>query len=469
MKLHLYTKLLILYFMLGGICFLLLSSGGSYLVEKRLERSTGESLYRTASQLVSKNELRQAVKSPKNESLILALSSAAAFQNADFWVMDTDGTVLINTNQQSSDSGAITVRIFPAEDYEDYLLFFRYVLRDIKNRTVKHSCSHKRYRSGDRLSGDPLSYEKPLRKPQQYRRGYGTDLYCDLCTVFSFLLIYFYRVHKPLKEILKGALEFANGNLSYTIPVDSEDEMGYLSHSLNYMADKLNKNGEYQRQLISNVSHDFRSPLTSIKGYVEAMLDGTIPPEMQDRYLRVIAFESTRLEKLTRSLLTLNELDVKKRMMHMRRFDINETIRTTAATFEGICTERNIRLELFLAGKELFVRADMEQIQQVLYNLLDNAVKFSSDNSSITLETTVNHGKVFVSVKDHGTGIPKESLSRIWDRFYKIDVSRGKDRKGTGLGLAIVKEIINAHKQNINVISTVGVGTEFIFTLEKTK
>ena len=119
--------------------------------------------------------------------------------------------------------------------------------------------------------------------------------------------------------------------------------------------------------------------------------------------------------------------------------------------------------------QELLAQADMEQIQQVLYNLLDNAVKFSSDNSSITLETTVNHGKVFVSVKDRGTGIPKESLSKIWDRFYKIDASRGKDRKGTGLGLAIVKEIINAHKQNINVISTVGVGTEFIFTLEKAK
>ena len=280
-----------------------------------------------------------------------------------------------------------------------YLLFLRYVLRDIKNHTAKHSRSHKRYGSGDWLSGDPLPYEKPLRKPQQYRRGYDPDLYCDLCTVFQFSSDLFYRVHKPLKEILKGALEFANGNLTYTIPVDSDDEMGYLSHSLNYMADKLNKNGEYQRQFISNVSHDFRSPLTSIKGYVEAMLDGTIPPEMQERYLKVIAFESTRLEKLTRSLLTLNELDVKKRMMHMRRFDINETIRTTAATFEGTCSERNIRLELLLAGKELFVRADMEQIQQVLYNLLDNAVKFSSDNSSITLETTVNHGKVLSQSK----------------------------------------------------------------------
>ena len=469
MKQHLYTKLLILYFMLGGICFLLLSSGGSYLVEKRLERSTGESLYRTASQLVSKNELRQAVKNPKNESLTLALSSAAAFQNADFWVMDTAGNVLINTNQHSSDSGDITVRNFRPEDYEDTCYSSGTFYGTLKNTQLSTVVPIK---DADQVIGY-LVIHYPMKNLYESRSSIVEVMVLIFIVIyalfFSFLLIYFYRVHKPLKEILKGALEFANGNLSYTIPVDSEDEMGYLSHSLNYMADKLNKNGEYQRQFISNVSHDFRSPLTSIKGYVEAMLDGTIPPEMQERYLKVIAFESTRLEKLTRSLLTLNELDVKKRMMHLRRFDINETIRTTAATFEGTCSERNIRLELLLAGKELFVRADMEQIQQVLYNLLDNAVKFSSDNSSITLETTVNHGKVFVSVKDHGTGIPKESLSRIWDRFYKIDASRGKDRKGTGLGLAIVKEIINAHKQNINVISTVGVGTEFIFTLEKAK
>lgn len=153
----------------------------------------------------------------------------------------------------------------------------------------------------------------------------------------------------------------------------------------------------------------------------------------------------------------------------MRRFDINETIRTTAASFEGTCSERNIRLELLLAGKELFVRADMEQIQQVLYNLLDNAIKFSNDNSSINIETSVKNDKVFVSVKDHGVGIPKDSLSKVWDRFYKTDTSRGKDRKGTGLGLSIVKEIIKAHNQNINVISTEGVGTEFIFTLKKAK
>ena len=264
--------------------------------------------------------------------------------------------------------------------------------------------------------------------------------------------LYIRCIRRPFQEITKGASEFANGNLSYQIPVDS-----------------VNRNGEYQRQFISNISPDFRSPLTSIKGYVEAMIDGTIPVEMQEKYLKIISYEAERLEKLTRGLLTLNELDIQKRMLHIQPFDINSVIKATAASFEGSCTSRNILLELILSGKELMAQADMEQIQQVLYNLLSNAIKFSPDNSTITLETTEKNGKIFVSVKDHGIGIPKASLQKIWERFYKIDRSRGKDQKGTGLGLAIVKEILHAHGQHINVISTEGVGTEFIFTLEKAK
>ena len=254
----------------------------------------------------------------------------------------------------------------------------------------------------------------------------------------------------------QGASEYANGDLSYRIPVKSEDEMGYLAKTLNYMADRINQNGEYQRTFIANVSHDFRSPLTSIKGYVEAILDGTIPPELQDKYLNIISHEADRLEKLTRSLLVLNDLDERKRMMNIRKFDINDVIKNTANTFEVICSKKNIDLELLLSGRELFVEADMEQIQQVLYNLIDNAIKFSSDSSIIKAETSERHGTVFVSIKDSGVGIPREKQNKIWDRFYKIDSSRGKDRKGTGLGLSIVREIVAAHNQNINVISTEG-------------
>ena len=156
-------------------------------------------------------------------------------------------------------------------------------------------------------------------------------------------------------------------------------------------------------------------------------------------------------------------------MLDITDFDINNTIKTTVQTFEGICLQKHISFNLILTGEQLFVSADMSKIQQVLYNLIDNAIKFSHADSAITIETTEKNEKVFVSVKDTGIGIPSDSIKKIWERFYKTDLSRGKDKKGTGLGLSIVKEIIQAHGENINCISTEGVGTEFIFTLSLTK
>ena len=142
-------------------------------------------------------------------------------------------------------------------------------------------------------------------------------------------------------------------------------------------------------------------------------------------------------------------------------------MKQVAASFEGTCTSRKISIELLFASRVLYVHADRSKIQQVLYNLLDNAIKFSNPQSTVTIETTERGEKIFTSVRDYGIGIPKEDLSKIWERFYKSDLSRGKDKKGTGLGLAIVREIIQAHNENINVISTEGVGTEFIFSLPK--
>ena len=199
------------------------------------------------------------------------------------------------------------------------------------------------------------------------------------------------------------------------------------------------------------------------------MLDGTIPPELQDKYLNIILFETERLNKLTNSILELNKYGSHGRtILDTGNFDINHVIKMTAMTFEGRCKEKHLSFELILTGQTLFVRADMSKIEQVVYNLID-AIKFSHNDSTITIETTEKNGKVFVSVKDTGIGIPKDSLNKIWERFYKTDLSRGKDKKGTGLGLAIVKEIIQAHGENINVISTEGVGTEFIFTLPLAK
>ena len=231
------------------------------------------------------------------------------------------------------------------------------------------------------------------------------------------------------------------------------------------MASEIARSEDDQKKFVANVSHDFRSPLTSIRGYLEAMLDGTIPQELHEKYLNIVLNETDRLTKLTNGLLQLNNLNTKGMLLEKTHFNINKVIYDTAASFEGTCQKKNIRLQLLLTGDEMYVHADMGKIQQVLYNLLDNAIKFSHTDSNIKIETTEKKNKLYVSVKDYGIGIPKDEIKLVWDRFYKSDASRGKDKKGTGLGLAITREIIHSHGENINVISTQGAGSEFIFTL----
>ena len=205
------------------------------------------------------------------------------------------------------------------------------------------------------------------------------------------LLIIGYLIYYPMKKITKAASEYAAGNLTYQVELDTEDEFGRLADSMNLMAKELNEMEEYERKFIANISHDFRSPLTSIKGYVEAMLDGTIPVELQEKYFNIVLFETDRLKKLTEELLTLNSFGSKRGMLEMSTFDINTVIRTTAASFEGRCRDRKISIELLFESWHQPVKADIRKIQQVLYNLIENAIKFSNDNSSIEVEPTVRH------------------------------------------------------------------------------
>ena len=467
MKRTLYLKLLGGYLLFGLLGFLIIATFTYHLTFQHLEKKEAQNLYRESALISSSYAQNYFSNSMTLDEINEQLSALDTYLNADIWIVETHGKILINTADTENTDETIP-------DFD---------MTDFGNRYYRVGTFYDYFQENMLSVFSPITVNYKVRgyviihKAESYLTASANSLsaiaYTTLALIFAaafvVLALFTYVVYIPIRKITHAADEYSNGNFDAKIDVHSNDEIGYLAASLNYMANELNTLEEDQRKFISNVSHDFRSPLTSIKGYVEAMLDGTNPVEMQEKYLKIISYEAERQEKLTRGLLTLNELDMKKRMMHIQRFDINDTIKNTAATFEGICTSRQIRLELLLSGHELYVRADMEQIQQVLYNLLDNAIKFSNDNSSVQIETTVKSGKVFVSVKDYGTGIPKESLGKIWDRFYKIDASRGKDRKGTGLGLSIVKEIINAHNQNIDVISTEGVGTEFIFTLEKTK
>ena len=223
-----------------------------------------------------------------------------------------------------------------------------------------------------------------------------TILYLTAAMLFGLSLIILFvftqTVYLPLRKINEGANEYAAGNLDYRIDVPTHDEMGYLAATLNYMSDELGKMEEYQKNFIANVSHDFRSPLTSIKGYLEAILDGTIPPEMYEKYLSRVISETERLHKLTESMLTLNSLDAKG-YLSRTNFDINRVIKDTAASFEGTCGAKNIRFELTFSDTIQMVFADMEKIQQVMYNLIDNAIKFSHPDSTIYIQASAGMKK----------------------------------------------------------------------------
>lgn len=466
MKKTLYAKFVAAYVILAILGFFVISTFGSWLIENQLIRQSSDALYKEAYSIASSSTARYFTKDSSMEDLYTNLKTVASYENTEIRIFDTTGNILINTADtldlenpdkiESFDPAAFGPKYYEVSHFydqfsEEYLNVMVPITSNMKTRGY-------------------VSIHYPMQNLYTHREAILQKVCIIFAVIFALSLLilglFTLSVYIPLIKVITGAKEYASGNLKYNIDINTNDEMGYLASTMNYMGDELERSSEYQKQFVANVSHDFRSPLTSIKGYAEAMSDGTIPPEMYPRYLGIITSEAERLEKLTRSMLTLNNID-KRLILHPEKFDINAVIKDTAAVFEVICRQKKIQIELILSGQTLYVSADKGRIQQVLYNLLDNAIKFSEKNSSITIETSEKHGKAYISVKDTGIGIPKEKQNKIWDRFYKIDTSRGKDRKGTGLGLAIVKEIVNAHEQNINVISTEGVGTEFIFTLNK--
>lgn len=463
MKQKLSLKLLGGFLLFGLLSFLIIVTFTYHVTYNHLEKREASSLYRESA-LISSNYARNYYNnSMTTDEILTQLSTLSGYLNANIWIVDTKGNILLNTAVHSNEPEALEA--FDITDfgnrYSQIGNFYGYFSEETLSVFSPITVSYK-------VRGYVIIH-KPVKSIVSSANGLTSIAYQTLILLLLaaavILLLFIHVFYMPIRKLTRVANEYANGNFDAKIDVQSNDEIGYLAASLSFMANELNTLEEDQKKFISNVSHDFRSPLTSIKGYVEAILDGTIPVEMQDKYLNIILFETERLNKLTKSLLELNRFGKHGVMLDVTSFDINQMIRTTALTFEGVCHKKKITFDLILSGESLYVNADFGKIQQVLYNLIDNAIKFSYNDSSIKVETTEKNEKVFVSVTDTGIGIPKDSITKIWERFYKTDLSRGKDKKGTGLGLAIVKEIVNAHGENINVISTEGVGTEFIFTL----
>lgn len=470
MKRYIWVKLLICYVFSAILMFVLLNTYGVRSLENKLKNQKKSDLYNEAVSISSEymtsfNKEEISI----NNYLTSKIKTIANLLDARIWIVNRSGYVISDTSPNMKNDQVINILDidpdFLDEVFSDYT-----VMKGVLSEpmlSVVYRVTYKYQTQGFIVLHTPLSQIKE-------NSIYYFDIInlCYLIFLVFLALVFFYInciTVIPLNKLKKAAAEYTSGNYSYAIKMKQQDEFSDLANAISYMAGEINNLDDYQKKFVANISHDFRSPLTSIKGYAEALLDGTIPYEMKDKYLNIILFETNRLNKLTTGLLALNSMDNKGTFLDITSFDINHIIKKTAESFEGTCTQKKITLKLIFASGETLVDADMGKIQQVLYNLLDNAIKFSHLDSNIQVTTTEKGDKVFVSVKDHGSGIPKDSIKKVWERFYKTDTSRGKDKKGTGLGLSITKEIITAHNENINVISTEGVGTEFVFSLPRTE
>ena len=467
------SKHIFIYIAICVISFILVSTICYKADYKHIYNYYSDRLYLQANEIANEYALDYLAES-KLRRIELEMKSLSTFNDTRIMFITPSGDVILDTNNSSTDKSNEDRILFSINDF-DY--------GDLKG---KHDILWDFY---GLFSEPELSVFSPISNSFEIKgyvvinipesaiveRVYDTfnTNYLTLAIVLilssAFLVLYFFQVHRPIKEITRATNEYSKGNLSYHVKPMHNDEIGRLGMSLDYMASQLNESDKFQQKFLSNISHDFRSPLTSIKGYLEAIQDGTIPPEMLDKYIGIMLFETERLTKLTSNILTLNELDPKSVRLDISTFDLNSIIRHTVETFEGTCKKKGIKFNITYANSVQNVKADKGRIQQVIYNLIDNAIKFSKENSYIYITVKQKGEKAQISIKDTGCGIAKEDIDKIWDRFYKSGSSRGRDKKGSGLGLSITKEVIQAHGENIDVVSTVGVGTEFIFTLELAK
>ena len=469
MKKTLYLKFLLAYLIFGLFGLVILATFVPSMTMEHLIRERANSLYSEAT-LIANTYARNLYNSEISlEAVKDQLDALAVFLNSNVQIINPSGRMILDTDMPIDVENEVIIEAFdPTFTGTSYYVidnFFQFYQKDMLSviAPITNNYMVKGY----------VVIHMDMASINESCNSLLTISYITLIILFllSLIILIFFTefVYLPLRKITYATEQYATGNMHYEFSLDSEDEMGYLAACLSYMASEIARSEDDQKKFVANVSHDFRSPLTSIQGYLEAMLDGTIPPQLHEKYVSIVLNETQRLTKLTNSLLTLNNLNTRGILLDITDFDINQVIRSTAASFEGTCLKKSIAIEQILTDEVMYVTADMSKIQQVLYNLIDNAIKFSHNNSVIKVETTEKKNKIFVSVKDTGIGIPKEDLKLIWDRFYKSDLSRGKDKKGTGLGLSITKEIIHSHNEHINVISTPGEGSEFIFSLPRSE
>ncbi|MBE7022662.1 MAG: HAMP domain-containing histidine kinase [Ruminococcaceae bacterium] len=446
-------------------CFLIMGTLMYGLLSNYLTAKQDDDLAYIAQQLAdfTVRVAKQAPDYPK-ESYQMNIDALSLSTDTFIMVLNPSGDVIASTSTASS------IRVRP-EFYSDVMKgkHVRYVgtLGGVFSTTTFTVGIPLRY--DDTISGG-IFVSLPAPEMHRLRSDIIKIFLFSVCLVLVVALVIIYmvsrRITSPIKALNRAARDIADGHFDRRVTPDINAEIGELGESFNKMADSIEQLEHMRSSFVANVSHDLRTPMTTIIGFVQGILDGTIPPEKQPQYLSIVLDESKRLSRLVTDLLDISKIEQGNYKPELRDFDINEMIRLSVIKLEKRITDKNIHLSVGFQSEDSRVLADKDSIQRVLTNLMDNAIKFTDEGGFIDIRTGPdNRGKIFVSIQNSGIGIDSRDIKHIFDRFYKTDNSRGLDKNGTGLGLYIVKNILQGHGETIWAESEPGEFTRFTFTL----
>ncbi len=406
---------------------------------------------------------------PNEEEFRRLATFAASVSDVDFLVCDTGGNVLLATDESLAGRVVTVPGLLAAQVLRNGISSSRGDLGGLygEKRIVVGVPSLSE--GGDAVG---LVFATAASTPLDVIwRGF-TGLF--IMTALAVLMIAFMassvttmRLVQPIREMAQATRQFAAGDFDIRIrDYGRNDEVGELALSFNNMAESLQQTERQRREFIANISHELKTPMTTIAGYTDGILDGTIPPESERQYLRIISDESRRLSRLVRRMLDVSQLQAIDPLKGGSHFDLCESMRRVLISMEKKITDRRLDVEADIPDEPILVLGDNDLITQVIYNLLENATKFATPGSTLYLGVATIDGQARVTVRNVGDTIPAEELPLLFERFHKSDKSRSEDKDGVGLGLYIVKTILEQHKETIRVTSEDGV-TTFTFSLRE--
>ena len=460
--------------------------GGSLIIFARdyfrdektdLLRDNAERLSESVAQMVGSDYAKQY---PTNTALMICgdLITASEAIKADFFICDESGNVIYCQHMRRSDMALYTGECIMHSQIhlpQDVLQTLQTERSYAAITTLDGVLTEKNftYATAVTLDGQNAAYVvgiQPVTESLQpyvlaVLRMFGISALITLVVALIAVYVMTYEMTKPLRQMSEATKRYAAGDFSMRVQVDGRNEMADLADAFNSMARDLASLESSRRSFVANVSHELKTPMTTIGGFIDGMLDGTIPPDKQAHYLQIVSDEVKRLSRLVVSMLNLSKIEAGKLSLKRADFDICDLIFRTMLGFEQVIEQKQFSITGLENMESTIISGDQDMLTQVIYNLIDNAVKFTPEGGEIHFDVVHDMQKVYISIRNSGKGISSEEIDRVFDQFYKVDKSRSFDVKGAGLGLYIVKSIVEMHGGAIKASSVENQYTEFSFWL----